>query len=219
MGQASEKDGSEQTVDPPFGVSDVVEFLGINAATFQQWMNRGIVPFKTITRGGRSYRRFDLEDVRTIGVVGALHEQGVEPSRAKELAARILPLMDAAWASNETSWTAEEDGLHGETLVEAIRSGSPEGVRRFLEAAASMAPAPEFPPVACVIGEEMGTCKLTDSLGEAIRVCGSAVFTVVDLEQIHHRMSSMRFKALTARMPGLRKIVEMSEERVRGREE
>jgi DNA-binding transcriptional MerR regulator len=199
------KSGQSTTkIDPTYGATDLVEFLGINAATFQQWMNRGIVPFTVVKRGGRTYRRFTYDHVNTIAIIRALHAQGIEPSVAKQLAAHLAPyIADIKERDNEGILPGIEDferessgaGRTQESLARAVA----DHVAR-LEAPVSAGP---YDPV-CVIGRGVTVCMPSDSLDDAFDRAGSDVCFIVNLSPILRRLELLRVKLFIRNSPTLR---------------
>jgi len=192
----------KQSGDAPFAVADMVEFLGVNMGVFQQWMNRGIVPFSVAVRGGRTYRRFTFSHVNEIAIIGALHAQGIEPSVCKEIAKQITPLIDelelaqrheALQRVGAYMGTADNIDLPGKSASERLAQ---------LESQfANMPHPPEFPHVACVIGDGVYKCEMSDSIETALRKAKSAVCFVVDLPEICERVWRVRVKALAKALP------------------
>jgi hypothetical protein len=71
--------------EPTLGAEDIIAPLEIPGPTFQQWMNRGLVPFEVVGRGKRTYRRFRAAHFVHIAIMVALWRQGIEPSVANQM--------------------------------------------------------------------------------------------------------------------------------------
>ena len=208
------KSGQSTTeIDPPYGAVDIVELLKINAATFQQWMNRGIVPFTVVKRGGRTYRRFTYDHVNTIAIIRALHAQGIEPSVAKQLAARLAPyIADIKERDNEgilqdgnkpfipgIEDIERESSEVGRYTQQSLARAVADYVAR-LEAPVSAGPCG---PV-CVIGRGVTVCMPSDSLYDAFDRAGSDVCFIVNLSPILRRLELLRVKLFIRNSPTLR---------------
>jgi DNA-binding transcriptional MerR regulator len=198
MGQRRGRRHEPKPEELPFGAADVVEFLGVNPATFQQWMNRGIVPFETVTRGGRTYRRFTYEQANRISIIGALHEQGLEPSVCKGMADRLAPVIAASDALTEKHYTGDEPALvpgidnFEQSFNQSVEAGATEEqlgalLRDHLARLEEPAPSAIFSPVV-VMGKAMTICDHAESLEYAILSAESTVCFLVDLYQIQRRL-------------------------------
>jgi hypothetical protein len=74
---------------PGYGASEVAAFTGISDTNIQAWLQRQLLPCVVVPHGKRTYRRFGAKEMQTIAVMGALYEQGFEPSVARDFADRI----------------------------------------------------------------------------------------------------------------------------------
>jgi DNA-binding transcriptional MerR regulator len=185
----------------------VVEFLGIKAPTFQQWMNRDIVPFEVVTRGGRTYRRFQFRHINEIAIIGALHAQGIEPGICKEISKQIMPVLDKIeLAMKEKAAQIAAANMEAEKMQG--KSSDRLSELQYLQAMAERFHPPTFPRVACVVGSSVIECLLSDSIESALREAGSAVCFVVDLFEINRRVREMRKKAIIRLSPGLGKLMQ-----------
>jgi hypothetical protein len=51
--------------------------MGVDAALFQQWLARDLIPFKTVQAGNRTWRRFDVREVPRLVLISELVAQGI----------------------------------------------------------------------------------------------------------------------------------------------
>src|SRR5579872_6208577 len=57
LGQSLEDEDFE------LSAKEVRQIMGIDAAIFQQWLARGLIPFRSIKAGKRTWRRFHVSDI------------------------------------------------------------------------------------------------------------------------------------------------------------
>ena len=211
---------SKRQPDPPFTVADVVDFLQINPATFQQWMNRGIVPFVVIERGGRTYRRFELHHINVIAVIGSLYWCGIEPSRCRKIADRIIPIMEKIKAAELEIKTAEwiaAGGLKRAAEATGLTEAEIEEQWRVLLLTGPADDSGRFPCIACVVGKDVDTCQFSDSVEEALSKAGTAACLLIDLVEIQRQISTPLANALLKIYPNIMELFTVKEGHAEGK--
>ncbi len=75
-----------------FGPGDAARVLGIPPVSFQQWLNRRLIRFRTRREGRRVRRYFLADDLIRLTIVSALYRLGLAPADAKKLVRVIEPV-------------------------------------------------------------------------------------------------------------------------------
>jgi len=76
--------------EPTLSVAETRRIVGVAPGTFQMWMNRGHIPFVVTREGHRTRRRFTLDQVRQIAVIGELNDLGLPIELCAAIANNII---------------------------------------------------------------------------------------------------------------------------------
>lgn len=61
---------------------DVRKIIGVDAGSFQQWLARELIPFKTVKAGRRTFRRFHVRTIPRLVLISEILSHGVPISEA-----------------------------------------------------------------------------------------------------------------------------------------
>ena len=108
-------------------IADARKILGVDAQTFQAWLNRELLPFETVEHKSRTYRRISAEHIELLTIVAALTRCDLAISASISTAKLILEaLPEMLTATNPPTYVVYTNMmlryLHsGERFVDILR--------------------------------------------------------------------------------------------------